>query len=313
MKILIGYEGSSAGEAAVADAARAGLPLEGEATVLTVADVLPPADEPPPASIVRAMPALALAQERAKKSVAEAAQQARRGADAVRAVLPGWRVTAESTADAPAWALFKKARDAGADLVIVGCRPQSGLARWVLGSVSQKVLAECPVSVRIARPRAAGTAGPLRVLLAVDGSADAERAVATVLERRWPPQTAVRVVAAVDDRMRQAPLTVPSLARWMLPTDTDPDAWIGRYVESVERRLTEKGLAASGRVRPGDPRTVILDQAKRWRADAIFLGARGLSRWERVLLGSVSAAVAARASCSVEVVRSGRRPGRDGF
>jgi universal stress protein family protein len=36
---------------------------------------------------------------------------------------------------------------------------------------------------------------------------------------------------------------------------------------------------------------------------AIFVGARGLSRFERFRLGSVSAAIFARAHCSVEVAR----------
>jgi hypothetical protein len=42
-------------------------------------------------------------------------------------------------------------------------------------------------------------------------------------------------------------------------------------------------------------------------ADCIFVGARGLSRFERFRLGSVSAATAARAHCSVEIVRFGGR------
>ena len=117
----------------------------------------------------------------------------------------------------------------------------------------------------------------------------------------------VRVVAVADDRSKIAPSQVPSLARWARSTDTDPSAWLGRLVESVERRFVEKGLTVTGRVREGDPKKVLIDQASRWKADTVFLGARGLTRWERVVLGSVSTAVAMRAPGSVEVVRGRKK------
>jgi len=53
----------------------------------------------------------------------------------------------------------------------------------------------------------------------------------------------------------------------------------------------------------GDPKALLPREAERWQADSIFVGARGVRGVERFLLGSVSAAVAARAPCSVEVVR----------
>ena len=55
-------------------------------------------------------------------------------------------------------------------------------------------------------------------------------------------------------------------------------------------------------VREGDPRRVIVDEAKEWPADLIILGARdnALERW---LIGSVAQTVVAHAHCSVEVVR----------
>jgi nucleotide-binding universal stress UspA family protein len=53
----------------------------------------------------------------------------------------------------------------------------------------------------------------------------------------------------------------------------------------------------------GDANRELVREAQRWGADCIFLGAKGHSRRERFLLGSVSAAVAARAHCSVEIVR----------
>jgi nucleotide-binding universal stress UspA family protein len=309
MKILVGYEGTAAGDAALADLSRAGLPTKGEATVFTVADVWPSAEKKPSAQIVRAIPYVMKAREKAKALLAVAEETARRGAVQVRAALPGWRVTAQSVADSPAWAIFKKARDGGADLVVVGSRGKSGWIRWTLGSVSLKVLTECPVSVRIARGRPRRTA-PHRILLAVDGSSDAEAAVVRVLNRTWPAQTAVRVMAVADDRLKHAPVSVSDVAQWVRSEDMDSRAWLGRLVESVERRLRAKGLVVSGRVADGDPKKVLVDQATRWKADVIFMGARGLTRWERALLGSVSTAVAVRASCSVEVVRPQPRFGR---
>ena len=71
----------------------------------------------------------------------------------------------------------------------------------------------------------------------------------------------------------------------------------------VTRELREAGLAAEPFVVEGDPKRVLLHEAERWGADCIFVGAKGHSRRERFLLGSVSAAVAARARCSVEIVR----------
>jgi nucleotide-binding universal stress UspA family protein len=48
----------------------------------------------------------------------------------------------------------------------------------------------------------------------------------------------------------------------------------------------------------------LCSEAEDLMADCIFVGARGMGRLERFLIGSVSLGVAARAHCSVEVVRT---------
>jgi nucleotide-binding universal stress UspA family protein len=85
--------------------------------------------------------------------------------------------------------------------------------------------------------------------------------------------------------------------------DADEHAWMARTIDAMAAPLHERGLAVSSVITAGDPKQVLLDEAEHWGADSLFVGARGLSRVERFLLGSVSAAVAARAHCSVEVVR----------
>ena len=69
--------------------------------------------------------------------------------------------------------------------------------------------------------------------------------------------------------------------------------------------LDDKSVTVSPAVETGDPKQVLVRHAAEFGADCIFTGATGFSnRIERFVLGSVSAAVAARAHCSVEVVRA---------
>jgi nucleotide-binding universal stress UspA family protein len=67
--------------------------------------------------------------------------------------------------------------------------------------------------------------------------------------------------------------------------------------------VSKAGLVALPIVTEGDPKDVLVAKAKDWKASTIFIGACGLGRVERMLLGSVSSATVAHAPCAVEVVR----------
>ena len=148
---------------------------------------------------------------------------------------------------------------------------------------------------------------PLHLLIGIDGSLDAEAAVQAVAAREWPVGSAVRLVTTLDARMYTA------LAFIRLPgergteaRDADAGVWVSKTVAAVASPRRTRGLTVSSVIKEGDPKHVLLDEAEHWGVDCIFVGARGHSRVERFLLGSVSAAVAARAHCSVEVVRPAR-------
>jgi nucleotide-binding universal stress UspA family protein len=85
--------------------------------------------------------------------------------------------------------------------------------------------------------------------------------------------------------------------------DEDGRSWATRAVEAVANEVRSAGLVPTTVVEEGDPKRFLVEEAERWKADCIFVGAKGHSGLERFLLGSVSAAVATRAHCSVEVVR----------
>jgi nucleotide-binding universal stress UspA family protein len=79
--------------------------------------------------------------------------------------------------------------------------------------------------------------------------------------------------------------------------------WIADVVDARVEILRAAGTRVSHNIRWGDAAGMILEEAEDWKPDTIFLGARGLGRVKRFLLGSVSSAIAAKAKCSVEIVR----------
>jgi nucleotide-binding universal stress UspA family protein len=74
-------------------------------------------------------------------------------------------------------------------------------------------------------------------------------------------------------------------------------------VEAAVRKLQGIGLATTSVVKEEDPKVLLCAEAESRDADCIFVGATGMGRIERTLIGSVSSAVAMCAHCSVEVVR----------
>jgi nucleotide-binding universal stress UspA family protein len=121
----------------------------------------------------------------------------------------------------------------------------------------------------------------------------------------------VKVIAAVDRKLvtvLASPEPFPWAGPWTgaaLHSDAAID-WARQAVEAVVAELRAAGLTAFPLVEDADPKSLLVDEAQRWAADCIFVGAKGHSRVEKLLLGSVSASVAARAPCSVEVVRQVR-------
>jgi nucleotide-binding universal stress UspA family protein len=310
MKILIAYDGSSCADAALDDLQYAGLPRVAEALILSVADVF----LPPPSGQEAAVPAqvsvaVQQAWARATQAVEEAHTLALQAQARVFTSFPDWDVRVEACADSPAWAVIKQADSWQPDVVVVGSHGRSTMGRLLLGSVSQKVLTETHCSVRVGRSRRQTDATAVRLLVGVDGSPDAAAAVQAVAARTWPTGSETRLVAVLDARMRTALApTRPSVETWSTAGDADEHAWVPKMVDAMAEPLWNGGLSVSSAIKEGDPEQVLLDEAEHWGADCLFVGARGLSRIERFLLGSVAAAVAARAHCSVEVVRPRQTP-----
>ena len=307
MKRLIAYDGSECADAALEDLQRAGLPSVADVLVLSLADVfLPPASTETDSEFpLYGSPGVQRAIKAALHRVEEAETWAKRASERINATFPEWVVSYKARADSPAWALLKEADQWKPDLIVMGARGHSVFGgRLILGSVSQRVLYEAPCSVRIARDYRKSRGVPVRILVAVDHSKDSAKAVNAVCERRWPEGTEVRLLAVVDTVMAVADPDQPSTLRWIEVADESGRDEVRKIFEPEAKRLRDLGLDAAVMIRRGNPADEILDEAETWEADSVFVGAKGTRGIDRLLLGSVSSAVAARAHCSVEVVRS---------
>jgi nucleotide-binding universal stress UspA family protein len=279
-----------------------------EARLLSVADVvLPPPSHPASAGPDLVPPAVQRAWTLATQAVAAAQALAHQAQARMQTAFPAWDVRAEACADSPAWAVIKQVDTWQPDLVVVGSHGRSAVGRWLLGSVSHKILTEARCSVRVGRSRTPPAAPSVRLLLGVDGSPDAAAAVHAVAGRAWPAGSTARLVTVLDTRMITALAFRPPEA-WATTGDEEGQTWVPRMIDAMAAPLRTRGLMVSSVIKEGDPQQVLLDEAAHWGADCVFVGARGLSRIARFLIGSVSAAVAARAHCSVEVVRPQQTP-----
>jgi nucleotide-binding universal stress UspA family protein len=308
MRILIAYDGSSGADAALLDLQRAGLPQEAEALVVSVSDVWTvPEPSDTPSELCAKNPDVIgwkKARLKADRAIEAAREIAIRARKVIKANFPMWRVGAEAYGDSPAWAIIRRAESWGANLIIGGTYGHSALGRLFLGSTSQKVLYEARCSVRVARGQAGEDDSPVRIFVGTDGSPGAEAAVNVVAARNWPPGSETRVVAVYS------PFTLLATHYLLHPVSVtsgdypDEGALAQMIGDAAAEKLQAVGILASPIIKEGDPKQVLVDEAKEWGASSIFLGAKGLRGVERFLIGSVSASVAARAHCSVEVVRT---------
>lgn len=313
MKILVAYDGSSCAEAVPDDLMRAGLPEVCDTLVFSVAEVWLP-----PPNVFDDVTGIHLDQEsefiiqrhyeNSKRKVEEAASLAGDAKRRLQEMFPNWQLNSDATYGSPAWAILELAEEFKADLIVVGSHGRSALSRFFLGSISQKVLTEARCSVRVARSRTIVDSDSVRLIIGFDGSKGAQAAVTSVASRSWGEQIENRLIAATEEvTPSDVGRFIPPIASIVEEVNETELRWTQKCANRALKELQSKDIAATLVFCSGNPKHVLVEGAEKWNADCIFVGANAFgSRLERFLLGSTSAAVAARAHCSVEVVRACR-------
>lgn len=187
-------------------------------------------------------------------------------------LLRGRSVKAESTAilGPPAATILDYEQAHRPDLVVMATHGRSGLARFAMGSVTDRIVREGCAPVLVVR-RSSQAEGALRhALVMLDGSPLAEQALPLVEALAGKPLQRVTLFQAVAD-----PVTRPSAER---------------YLDEVASGLAAAGLETQIAVEVGAPSEVIAGAAE--FVDLVVLSTHGRGGLDRLRHGSVAEHVA---------------------
>jgi nucleotide-binding universal stress UspA family protein len=196
--------------------------------------------------------------------------------------------------------LVDHAAAAGAGLIVVASHGRTGLARWLLGSVSERLLRSAPCPVLVARGGSAtGQPRMANIMVAVDLSEHSRRALS--------------VAASIAERFR-AKLRV--LYVWAAPfygEGAEQYSGLFERIREQARAELDEFVASSGvsvsvelesTIVSGTPSAEILDWARHGQPDLLVLGTHGRGGIKRLVLGSVAEATARYSQCATLVVNS---------
>lgn len=195
--------------------------------------------------------------------------------------------------------LYGKAADAILDysernkinLIAMSTHGRSGVSRWVMGSVADKVLrgASCPIlliSARKSEEPKLETVVLKRILLPLDGSPLGESALPHVEELASKTNAEVLLLQVVIPLERTIP--IEGYTVHLADVYADVLAQAKTYLTKMEQRLKQKGIAARYEVISGLPASVIIDYARDKAVNLVAMSTHGRSGVSRWVLGSVA-------------------------
>ena len=145
----------------------------------------------------------------------------------------------------------------------------------------------------------------MKILLATDGSKYSKTAINEIADRLFSPKTEVCILAVYE---------ITAIVNTLEPMGVSHE-YYAQFDENAFQNAENNAISAAeilenknpnllvtAKVVSGSPKSVILDEAEKFKADLIVVGSHGYGAIERFFLGSVSHSVALHAKCSVEIV-----------
>ena len=145
----------------------------------------------------------------------------------------------------------------------------------------------------------------MKILVGVDASPHSAAAVRFVTHMKWPENTEIRLISAVQPlagSYAMVEMPVPAAAF----EDASRELRQARQETTalLERQVRDSGFKSNAKVVTGDARFALVDAARAERADLLVVGSHGRTGLTKLMLGSVASHVVTHAPCSVLVVKT---------
>jgi nucleotide-binding universal stress UspA family protein len=195
-------------------------------------------------------------------------------------------IAAESAVrtDVPHEAILQYATEHGIDLVVMGTHGRTGVERYLLGSVTEKVvrLSDVPVLTVRATDDGGVTYPYDDVLVPTDGSAGAEAAVAPAVAVASAYGARVHALSVIDTMSMGVDVRSSAILDAL-------EESARAAVELVDERATEASVpGVETAIEHGSPYRAIRSYVEDHGVDLVVMGTHGRSGIERYLLGSVA-------------------------
>lgn len=225
---------------------------------------------------------------------------------AARSLARRWPDVQVHVVDAsPVDAIIREATRIRVNVIVMGWRGQGAIRRFLTGSVSRGVVRRAPCAVLVVR-RAVRRVQ--HVVIGVDGSSHARRAIALITRLQPPRGGRVLLLSAIDT------MWVPAQALAPLGTRATVGAEVGRInrghlararreIERASKLLAAAGWKVDAKVATGAPLRELIGAVGKKRVDLLVVGARGVTGIRHLLLGSVAEGALNRSPVPVLIVR----------
>ncbi len=227
----------------------------------------------------------------------------------------GAKVHGRVAEGSPAEVILEAAKNEGATLIAMSTHGRSGLARWALGSVAEKVARASDVPLLLVRSFRRSPKGDLepivpeeipfrRILVPVDGSPTSMAVVEPARKFAQLYGSDILTLHVETPYVEPSPVlpgmevTLPSMVPPATPSADDP------ATAKAAERFEQAGLKATRLTTVGDPAAEILDLSVNRGTDLIALGTHGRSGLARWALGSVAERVLRSGEVPILLVRA---------